>query len=206
VGLLVVLFLLFQVCALCVANFSTVHSGTGRGTLEETRVRAFALMSKIFLHHLPMLQKSAEFENIWLRVLESAQSYMECATASHSEVLGESVPESLKNMLLVMAEPGAESQFTPGSSLWDRSWDIIDRVSPRLRGEFGQLLGFEKPVDAPPPAKPSPEVSQEVVENAPPPQEESAQPEQAPPEIEPEIESAQTTTETVAVPDETADV
>lgn len=143
----------------------SARRGTGRGTLEETRVRAFALLSKIFLHHLPLLQQHGSFAAIFLRVLSSAQKYVACAASSKSEVLAESVPESLKNMLLVMAEP-AESQsgsgFSPGTELWEQSWTVIDQVNPRLRSEFGQLLGSSAKPSDPSPVSPNAAVQSEV--------------------------------------------
>ena len=61
--------------------------------------RAITLMSKAFLQHLEALLSLPHFERLWLRALELLEQYMRFPD---SELLQEAVPETLKNMLLVM--------------------------------------------------------------------------------------------------------
>ena len=65
--------------------------------------------------------------------------------ADNSENLYEAIPESLKNMLLVMASAGV---LQPESYLWTPTWRTIDVFLPNLKREIFP--------DPPPPAVPSP--------------------------------------------------
>uniref|UniRef100_A0ABD2VR02 SEC7 domain-containing protein n=1 Tax=Trichogramma kaykai TaxID=54128 RepID=A0ABD2VR02_9HYME len=114
--------------------------------LEETRVRAAMLLSKVFLHHLNPLLTLPGFLPLWLTVLDLLRSYMH---ADNSENLYEAIPESLKNMLLVMASAGV---LQPESYLWTPTWRAIDAFLPNLKGEL-----FPEP---PPQPAPKPPVAQ----------------------------------------------
>lgn len=98
--------------------------------VEETRVRAATLLSKVFLHHLTPLLTLPGFLPIWLTVLDLLKSYM---YADNSELLFEAIPESLKNMLLVMASAGVLAQ---SSNLWSPTWRAIDTFLPNLKAEL----------------------------------------------------------------------
>ena len=76
------------------------------GTLDDERLmlRAVTLLSKTFLHHLNALLTLPQFSTLWLRLLELLQSYLK---VPNNETLLEAVPETLKNLLLVMATQGA---------------------------------------------------------------------------------------------------
>jgi hypothetical protein len=50
----------------------------------------------------------------------------------------ESVPESLKNMLLVMHTAGILSSGQEDSQLWRLTWDRIDTLLPNLKYELFQ--------------------------------------------------------------------
>lgn len=69
--------------------------------LEEIRVRSVALLSKVFLQHLSVLISLENFVDVWLSMLGYLERYMHAGTE-----LAEAVPESLKNMLLVMSTAG----------------------------------------------------------------------------------------------------
>jgi len=71
---------------------------------ERLMLRAVTLLSKVFLHHLATLLTLPSFSRLWLRALELLQSYLH---APNNELLLEAVPETLKNMLLVMSTAGA---------------------------------------------------------------------------------------------------
>jgi len=54
-------------------------------------------------------------------------------TTEHQE---EVVPESLKNVLLVMSAQGILVQPSlGGGEIWDLTWHKLDRALPKLRGE-----------------------------------------------------------------------
>ena len=84
------------------------------GSLDDERLmlRAVTLLSKTFLHHLSTLLTLPNFSALWLRALELLQSYLK---APNNETLLEAVPETLKNLLLVMATAGAFEQADEAS-------------------------------------------------------------------------------------------
>ncbi|XP_034951893.1 Golgi-specific brefeldin A-resistance guanine nucleotide exchange factor 1 [Chelonus insularis] len=104
-----------------------VHDSVG---VEETRVRAAMLLSKVFLHHLTPLLTLPGFLPLWLTVLDLLRAYMH---ADNSELLFEAIPESLKNMLLVMSSTGV---LTPTSNLWEPTWRTINNFLPNLKNEL----------------------------------------------------------------------
>ncbi|XP_012524648.1 Golgi-specific brefeldin A-resistance guanine nucleotide exchange factor 1 [Monomorium pharaonis] len=112
--------------------------------VEETRVRAAMLLSKVFLHHLTPLLTLSGFLPLWLTVLELLRAYMH---ADNSELLFEAIPESLKNMLLVMSSANV---LAPSSNLWAPTWRAIDAFLPNLKAE----LFPEPPVAVLPPPQP----------------------------------------------------
>jgi len=84
------------------------------------------------------------FSLLWLRALELLQSYTH---APNNELLLEAVPETLKNMLLVMATAGAfEPSGPPGKgeqSLAAITKAVIDGFCPELTAapDIAQLWG-----------------------------------------------------------------
>ena len=68
----------------------------GRG---ETKLRASMMLSKVFLQHLTSLASLPTFTALWLTILDLLGQF--CASAS-TDILSDALPESLKNMLLVM--------------------------------------------------------------------------------------------------------
>ncbi|KAM8739258.1 Golgi-specific brefeldin A-resistance guanine nucleotide exchange factor 1 isoform 2-T3 [Acanthopagrus schlegelii] len=106
------------------------------GGMEETRMRACTLLSKVFLQHLSPLLSLPTFAALWLTILDFMDKYMH---AGSSDLLLEAIPESLKNMLLVMDTAGifhsADSR-TGFSDLWEITWERIVCFLPHLREEL----------------------------------------------------------------------
>ncbi|XP_029885779.1 Golgi-specific brefeldin A-resistance guanine nucleotide exchange factor 1 isoform X1 [Aquila chrysaetos chrysaetos] len=116
------------------------------GGMEETRMRASTLLSKVFLQHLSPLLSLTTFAALWLTILDFMDKYMH---AGSSDLLLEAIPESLKNMLLVMDTAGifhsADSR-TGYSDLWEITWERIDCFLPRLRDELFKQTIIQDPV------------------------------------------------------------
>ncbi|XP_041364766.1 Golgi-specific brefeldin A-resistance guanine nucleotide exchange factor 1-like isoform X2 [Gigantopelta aegis] len=102
--------------------------------MEETRMRASTLLCKVFLQHLSPLLSLSTFTALWLTILDFMEKYMK---ADRSDLLSEAIPESLKNMLLVM---DTAAIFQTGenmeSQLWRLTWDKIDTFLPNLKGDL----------------------------------------------------------------------
>uniref|UniRef100_A0A8D0H5T6 Golgi-specific brefeldin A-resistance guanine nucleotide exchange factor 1 n=1 Tax=Sphenodon punctatus TaxID=8508 RepID=A0A8D0H5T6_SPHPU len=117
------------------------------GGMEETRMRASTLLSKVFLQHLSPLLSLTTFAALWLTILDFMDKYMH---AGSSDLLPEAIPESLKNMLLVMDTAGifhsADSR-TGYSDLWEITWERIDCFLPRLRDELFKQTVIQDPVE-----------------------------------------------------------
>ncbi|XP_037525238.1 Golgi-specific brefeldin A-resistance guanine nucleotide exchange factor 1 isoform X1 [Rhipicephalus sanguineus] len=121
--------------------------------MEETRMRGATLLCKVFLQHLNPLLSLPTFTALWLTILDFMDKYMH---AEDSDLLSEAIPESLKNMLLVMDTAGVfqaageelENSSTGYTQLWTVTWDRIDSFLPRLKEE----------VFKPPPRPPTPPI------------------------------------------------
>ncbi|XP_076598745.1 Golgi-specific brefeldin A-resistance guanine nucleotide exchange factor 1 isoform X3 [Chaetodon auriga] len=120
------------------------------GGMEETRMRACTLLSKVFLQHLSPLLSLPTFAALWLTILDFMDKYMH---AGSSDLLLEAIPESLKNMLLVMDTAGifhsADSR-TGFSDLWEITWERIVCFLPHLREELFKQTVLPDPVPSPP--------------------------------------------------------
>uniref|UniRef100_A0A8C0KBL2 Golgi-specific brefeldin A-resistance guanine nucleotide exchange factor 1 n=1 Tax=Canis lupus dingo TaxID=286419 RepID=A0A8C0KBL2_CANLU len=107
------------------------------GGMEETRMRASTLLSKVFLQHLSPLLSLSTFAALWLTILDFMDKYMH---AGSSDLLSEAIPESLKNMLLVMDTAeifhNADARGGSPSALWEITWERIDCFLPHLRDEL----------------------------------------------------------------------
>ncbi|KAK1791614.1 hypothetical protein P4O66_013617 [Electrophorus voltai] len=134
------------------------------GGMEETRMRACTLLSKVFLQHLSPLLSLPTFAALWLTILDFMDKYMH---AGSSDLLLEAIPESLKNMLLVMDTAGifhSADSHTGYSDLWEITWERIDCFLPHLREELFKQAVMPEPVSsipvepAPHPATVSPAV------------------------------------------------
>uniref|UniRef100_A0A665TNA9 Golgi-specific brefeldin A-resistance guanine nucleotide exchange factor 1 n=1 Tax=Echeneis naucrates TaxID=173247 RepID=A0A665TNA9_ECHNA len=116
------------------------------GGMEETRMRGCTLLSKVFLQHLSPLLSLPTFAALWLTILDFMDKYMH---AGSSDLLLEAIPESLKNMLLVMDTAGifhsADSR-TGYSDLWEITWERIVCFLPHLREELFKQTVIPAPV------------------------------------------------------------
>lgn len=148
--------------------------------MEETRMRASTLLCKVFLQHLSPLLSLSTFTALWLTILDFMDKYMH---ADKSDLLLEAIPESLKNMLLVMdtanifhTSEGGESQ------LWKLTWDRIDTFLPHLKKElFKPKNSEETPVIS---SQPAPSTAEPVTQTL---HEQKISPELSPPQIPPEV-------------------
>ena len=98
--------------------------------LEETRMRAANTLSKVFLQRLNTLLGLPNFLDLWVDILTCMKKYMH---ADNSELLAEAIPESLKNILLVMQTARLfeyRSQFTIVT------WKTLDEFLPKLQSEI----------------------------------------------------------------------
>ncbi|XP_072280556.1 Golgi-specific brefeldin A-resistance guanine nucleotide exchange factor 1 isoform X3 [Pyxicephalus adspersus] len=115
------------------------------GGMDETRMRASTLLAKVFLQHLSPLLSLPTFAALWMTILDFMDKYMH---AGSSDLLMEAIPESLKNMLLVMDTAGifhsADSR-TGYSDLWEITWERIDCFLPRLREELFKQTVIQDP-------------------------------------------------------------
>ena len=98
--------------------------------MEETRMRAANTLSKVFLQRLNTLLSLPNFLDLWVDILMCMKKYMH---ADNSELLAEAIPESLKNILLVMQTArlfDVRSQFTIVT------WKTLDEFLPKLQSEI----------------------------------------------------------------------
>ena len=123
-----------------------------RTAMEETRTRAATLLGKVFLQHLTPLATLQTFTALWLTILDFMEKFIKAAT---SDLLADQIPESLKNMLLVMDTAGifissqsiSNDKTTP---LWELTWDKLDTFLPNLMPDlFGDRQRADKQSVAP---------------------------------------------------------
>jgi len=113
--------------------------------IEETRMRAATLLCKVFLQHLsPLLLLEDLFTPLWFQILNYMDGYMHC-TDTKNELLGEAIPESLKNLLLVMETAGVFHTPDGYTRLWALTWEKIDSFLPQLRAEVLRTTAPSKP-------------------------------------------------------------
>ena len=131
----------------------------GKPDVEEARMRACNLLCKVFLQRLPNLSRLSTFVDLWVGILDTMDKYMHI---EGSELLPEAIPESLKNMLLVMvtqgvlyvgtAPPAQEEELT--NQLWAVTWRRVEQFLPGFLAElFPQSL---PPLSSSPPHSPLP--------------------------------------------------
>ncbi|MCJ1417746.1 GDP/GTP exchange factor for ARF [Xylographa parallela] len=122
--------------------------------MSETRVQAATLLCKIFLHYLVLLSEWDGMLELWLRILEIMDRLM---NSGQGDSLEEAVPESLKNILLVMANGGylaPPSESPQYARLWEETWKRLERFLP---GMFREIFPD-------PPQTPSVAVEQPLLE------------------------------------------
>ncbi|MED6215555.1 hypothetical protein PIB30_114856, partial [Stylosanthes scabra] len=83
------------------------HSQKEYRNMEGTLILAMKFLSKVFLQLLPDLSQLSTFCKLWLGVLSRMEKYTKVKIrGKRSEKLQETVPELLKNSLLVMKMKG----------------------------------------------------------------------------------------------------
>ena len=89
--------------------------------------------------------------DLWLKILDIMDRLMNSGQGDHLE---EAVPESLKNILLVMADGGfitPPSNHQPPTELWEQTRKRVDRFLPGLVAEiFPQITAPESASQASP--------------------------------------------------------
>ncbi|KAL1389489.1 cytohesin-2 [Phyllosticta capitalensis] len=106
------------------------------GGMGETRVQVATLLCKIFLHYLVALSEWDGMLDLWLKILSIMDRLMHSGQGDNLE---ESVPESLKNILLVMSNGGylvPPDQKPEQAELWNETWGKLDRFLPNLLPEL----------------------------------------------------------------------
>eukprot|EP00794_Sanderia_malayensis_P012101 gene12101-13351_t len=171
--------------------------------LEETRMRAATLLCKAFLKLLNTLLTLSTFTALWMTILDFMDRYMK---ADSSDLLSEAIPESMKNMLLVMSTSGVfdrdeddqSLQLTQKSpvhehqsetsrhysALWQVTWERIDCFLPNLKRDMvASRSPFAQRASSPPiHAEPEPQTMD--TEGRPVSDDESSKPAQKPQEQE----------------------
>ncbi|KAL4088566.1 hypothetical protein QTP88_023655 [Uroleucon formosanum] len=105
--------------------------------LDETKMRAATLLSKVFLHHLTQLQSLPTFVDLWITVLELMHKFM---ISDNSDTLSEAIPETLKNMLLVMlnGKTNSKEELHSKQAFWDATWTKVNTFLPQMSNDLLQ--------------------------------------------------------------------
>ncbi|KAJ5893530.1 hypothetical protein N7495_005221 [Penicillium taxi] len=118
--------------------------------MAETRVQAAILVCKIFLRFLDQLSNPDGVVPLWLQILDILDRMM---NSGQSDSLEEAIPESLKNILLVMADGGylvPPSQDPSKEEMWLETRKRLGRFLPDLFTEV-----FPDPVEEPEKSQPA---------------------------------------------------
>jgi golgi-specific brefeldin A-resistance guanine nucleotide exchange factor 1 len=115
--------------------------------MSETRVQAAQLLCKIFLHYLVLLSEWEGVLDLWVKILGIMDRFMNCG--QNDGMIVEAVPESLKNVLLVMASGGymippqadggegdGDGRTEQQKELWAETWTRLERFLPGLMPEL----------------------------------------------------------------------
>lgn len=100
--------------------------------MSETRVQAATLICKIFLRFLDQLPNREGMLPLWLQILDILDRMM---NSGQGDSLEEAIPESLKNILLVMADGGylvPPSQDPSKEQMWNETRKRLSRFLPDL--------------------------------------------------------------------------
>ena len=121
--------------------------------MSDTRVQAANLLCKIFLHYLVLLSEWDGMLDLWLKILDIMDRLM---NSGQGDNLEEAVPESLKNILLVMTDGGfLQPPFKDQqpTELWIETCKRVDRFLPNLIAEiFPQASAPTEPEKQPLPS------------------------------------------------------
>jgi len=122
--------------------------------MSETRVQAATLLCKVFLSYLVLLSEWDGMLELWCRILGICDRLMNSGQGDNLVSLHngyvfnlilltmhqeEAIPESLKNILLVMSDSGylVPPDKNPDKvELWNETWKRLDRFLPDLFGEL----------------------------------------------------------------------
>jgi brefeldin A-resistance guanine nucleotide exchange factor 1 len=113
--------------------------------MSETRVQAATLVCKIFLRYLDQLPNREGMLDLWLKILDILDRMM---NSGQGDSLAEAIPESLKNILLVMADGGhlvPPSQDSSKEPIWTETKKRLERFLPDLFKEIFPEDLNEKP-------------------------------------------------------------
>ncbi|KAL4942541.1 hypothetical protein BDV06DRAFT_222063 [Aspergillus oleicola] len=104
--------------------------------MGETRVQAATLVCKIFLRYLDQLPNAEGMLELWLKILDIMDRMM---NSGQGDSLEEAIPESIKNIVLVMADVGhlvPPSQDPSKENIWTETKKRLDRTLPDLFKEI----------------------------------------------------------------------
>ncbi|KER00235.1 hypothetical protein AUEXF2481DRAFT_45433 [Aureobasidium subglaciale EXF-2481] len=108
--------------------------------MGEMRVQTAQLLCKIFLHYLVMLSEWEGMHDLWMEILDLMDRLM---NSGQGNTLAEAVPESLKNVLLVMSSSGYlkppsddDEQSEQQKQLWKDTSDRLQSFLPELMPEL----------------------------------------------------------------------
>ncbi|KAI9886275.1 MAG: hypothetical protein M1823_001947 [Watsoniomyces obsoletus] len=129
--------------------------------MSQSRVQAATLLCKVFLHYLVVLSEWEGMLDLWLKILDLMDRLM---NSGQGDNLEEAVPESLKNIILVMADGGylvPPEQDPEHQKLWTETWSRLDRFLPGLYEEIYPdenkpavaTAAAASPPDPPPPSE-----------------------------------------------------
>ncbi|KAL5341571.1 hypothetical protein BJX70DRAFT_40933 [Aspergillus crustosus] len=119
--------------------------------MGETRVQAATLVCKIFLRYLDQLPNAEGMLELWLKILDILDRMM---NSGQGDSLEEAIPESIKNIILVMAGQGhlvPPSQDPSKANVWTETKKRLDRFLPDL---FKDIFP-DKPKENNPPSTPA---------------------------------------------------
>lgn len=115
---------------------------------RKSRLQAFHLTSKTFLQHHSFIAAGLppkEFTELWLGVLEvyrvavlGGDEEVEVLTSTEPDELREHVPESVKNLMLVMSDSGLLTETEP--ERWDPTFESIRTFLPDTVADVESLF------------------------------------------------------------------
>ncbi|THY94491.1 Sec7-domain-containing protein [Aureobasidium pullulans] len=105
--------------------------------MGEMRVQTAQLLCKIFLHYLVMLSEWEGMHDLWMEILNIMDRLM---NSGQGDTLAEAVPESLKNMLLVMSSGGYLKGPSEGGERSEQQKQLWTETSSRLHRFLPDLM------------------------------------------------------------------
>ncbi|KAF7591223.1 GDP/GTP exchange factor for ARF [Aspergillus hancockii] len=124
--------------------------------MGETRVLTATLVCKIFLRYLDQLPNPSGMLDLWLKILDILDRMM---NSGQGDSMEEAIPESLKNILLVMADGGylvSPSQDASKEQTWTETKKRLERFLPDLFKEIFPEVPPEQSTPVPAATSPVP--------------------------------------------------